>query len=603
MTKLGSPITRQNILTIALEDYFQVGTLNNLIQRGQWYRFEPRLEQNTLRVLDLLDRFKIKATFFVVGWLAEEFGELIKAVADRGHEIASQGYFNRSIRQMSRHEFQEDILRAREVLEKVSQTKVLGYRVAHELFLPSDLWALEVLAQQGYVYDSSVSLLFRRYAHEPWRRFVHKVKFGEKQLWEFPLSSVNLFGWDLPIAGGNYFRQFPHALMKRGVEYWHRKYSAPYVMYFHVWEINPELPRVNTDSLISRIRHYRNLDKMERMLEYYFKQYSFTSVAHYLGMGTCLLETEGGSAKERLVEETVAEIQSGGDSSRTRPRKPSADTMPVLAKVPVTVVVPCYNEELVLPYLENTLKSVLKKLEGRYDLRFIFVDDGSTDGTHAYLENHLAHTFNGVILKNSQNLGVSASIMRGIRAAQTDIVCSIDCDCTYDPHELAAMIPLLTQGVDLVTASPYHPRGHVRNVPKWRLSVSRACSFFYRRLFKQKLFTYTSCFRVYRRSAVVHLDLKEQGFPGTAEMLARLDLQDSRIVEYPTTLEVRILGYSKMKIVKQVWRHLGIMTRILGKRLFQRGKTASIVEHKKSLTSQSPVHAADSMECRTRNGD
>ncbi len=263
----------------------------------------------------------------------------------------------------------------------------------------------------------------------------------------------------------------------------------------------------------------------------------------------------------------------------------------------LSLVIPLYNEAESLHPLYVSIREALG--EGDYEL--LFVDDGSTDGTPAYLENHLARTFGGIVLRNSHNLGVSAAIMRGIRAAQTEIVCSIHCDCTYDPHELGEMIPLLTKGVDLVTASPYHPQGHVRNVPEWRLSVSKACSFLYRSVFRQKLFTYTSCFRVYRRRAVISIGLRERGFPGTAEMLACLDLQGSKIVEYPTTLEVRILGHSKMKIVKQVLLHAGIMIRILGRRLFHKSKSVSNVESEAARISHSHRPAADGVECRTRH--
>jgi hypothetical protein len=171
---------------------------------------------------------------------------------------------------------------------------------------------------------------------------------------------------------------------------------------------------------------------------------------------------------------------------------------------------------------------------------------------------------------------VAAAILSGIRAAGTEIVCSIDCDCTYDPHGLAAMIPRLADGVDLVTASPYHPKGRVLNVPAWRLSLSRGASFLYRLVLRQKLYTYTSCFRVYRRSAVAELALREEGFLGVAEILARLDLQGSVIVEHPATLEVRLLGQSKMKVLRSVAGHLRLLAqlaalRLSGQRPLQKG--------------------------------
>src|SRR5262249_25809757 len=194
-------------------------------------------------------------------WIADQYPEVVRMVAERGHEIASKGYYHRSIRQVTPDEFREDLAHSREALEHVSGQRVLGYRVAHEWFAPEDCWALDVLAEEGFAYDSSIGPLFRRFADEPWRRFVHTHRPGSKELWAFPLSSATLFGYSIPIAGGNSFRQFPTWLVRRAVERWHRTVEAPFVMYFHVWELDPEQPKINGTSLLTRIRHYRNLHK------------------------------------------------------------------------------------------------------------------------------------------------------------------------------------------------------------------------------------------------------------------------------------------------------------------------------------------------------
>jgi hypothetical protein len=146
----------------------------------------------------------------------------------------------------------------------------------------------------------------------------------------------------------------------------------------------------------------------------------------------------------------------------------------------------------------------------------------------------------------------------------------MDCDCTYDPHELQRMLPMLTDGIDLVTASPYHKDGGVRNVPGWRLFLSRGASFLYRRVLNSKLATYTSCFRVYRRSAFVDMDLDETGFLGVAEMLGRVDLAGGKIVEFPAVLEVRLFGFSKMKTAKTAVGHLKLLSRLATSRLFRK---------------------------------
>ena len=574
MSDLRSVPPKQHLLTVLLEDYFQTGAFDATVQRKQWYRFEQRFEQNTYKALDLLDSFNIKATFFVLGWIADRYPEIVRAVQSRGHEIASRGYYQRNIIQMPPAELREDLVRSREALERASGTKILGYRSSQRWFAPDDLWVLQFLAEEGYAYDSSFVITSRAFRAAPQRRFAHRLQFGEKELWEFPLPSYNFLGWLMPIAGGNYFRQFPHPLVKRAVKHWHGAYDAPFIMYFHIWELDTEQPRISAASRLEKIRQYRNLDKMPRFLEEYFKTYSFVGIAKYLGLSTVqdIIQASG----ERLVSEVYH-----CDEVRLAPQdvqKPTRNNPPS-GKTPVSIIVPCFNEKLALPYLSNTLKSVVASLENHYELRFIFVDDGSTDGTWDCLKRHFGIRPECTFLQHTHNLGVAAAILNGIRHANTEIVCSIDCDCTYDPHELRNMIPQLGEGVDMVTASPYHPQGEVRNVPSWRLALSKASSFLYRQVLRQKLFTYTSCFRVYRRSAVINLHLKEDGFLGVAEMLGKLDLCGSKIVEYPATLDVRLFGYSKMKILRTIAGHFRLLTRLLAQRI----RPSSDGSHRESL--------------------
>lgn len=252
--------------------------------------------------------------------------------------------------------------------------------------------------------------------------------------------------------------------------------------------------------------------------------------------------------------------------SPPRPFAPS----PIRPPLPVSVVIPCRNEAPGIPQLVSVLMSVQGALAREYALTFIVVDDGSEDATWARMTAAFGDNPSFVLLRHRVNRGVAAAIRTGLRAAETDIVCSIDADCTYDPHELRRMIPLLIDGVDLVTASPYHPRGAVRNVPPWRLALSKTASRLYRLVLRQQLHTYTSCFRVYRRCAVLDLPLRDGGFVGVAEMLGRLDLRGSRIVECPATLDVRRFGRSKMKLVRAIAGHLRLLTWLAVRRLFAR---------------------------------
>ncbi len=555
---------KRNLLTVVLEDYFHVGALSSLISPSQWDRFEARFEANTLKALDLLDRYDVKATFFVLGWIAERRPDLVAEVARQGHEIANYGFYHRNVRQMTREELRDDSRRSRDALEVACGRRVIGYRIPQGLRFPSDMWMLDTLAEEGYVYDSSVIPLLHAQPG-PMERFAHIHRSGEREIWEFPHSTVNLAGFLFPISGGNYFRQMPHWLLKTAVNYWQKSFDAPFMMYFHIWELDPDQPQISAASFLARTRQYRNLNKMSWLLPEYLKKYQFEPIADYLGCDTRV------GARPPRPADMVPEIW-------TEPPAPEAGP-----RTPVTLVVPCFNERAALPYLANTLESVSRLLNRDYRLSLIFVDDGSTDGTHDVLRRLFENKPGCRIIQHPRNLGVAAAILTGIRHATTDIVCSIDCDCSYDPHELVQMIPLLTDEVDLVTASPYHPQGRVTSVRPWRLALSRGASWLYRQVLHHNLATYTSCFRVYRRSRVVDLQLDEFGYLGVAETLGRLDLQGASIREFPTTLHVRILGHSKMKIARTVLGHL--------RNLWKLRRMRALLQHSGKLV---PLYGPDS---------
>ncbi len=310
-------------------------------------------------------------------------------------------------------------------------------------------------------------------------------------------------------------------------------------MYFHVWELDPEQPRILAAPWKERIRQYRNLDRMEDIVRFYLENYEFTGIADYLQL-------------PRVREDHLAEVPEEDDPSGVHF---------IEGRNPITIVVPCFNEELILPYLAKTLKNVERSIRDRYDLRFIFVDDGSVDGTWAALRQIFGDRKDCIVERHATNEGVAAAILTGIDRAETEVVCSIDCDCTYDPLQLENLLPLLTDDVDMVTGSPYHSDGEVRNVPGWRLFLSKTLSEMYGFVLHQKLATYTSCFRVYRKSSVEELHIREGGFLGVAEMLGRLDLGGGCIVECPAVLEVRLLGRSKMKTLRTILGHLRLLAR------------------------------------------
>jgi len=540
-----------NLLTILVEDYFHVGAFENLIQQRNWSNFEPRYEQNTRKTLDLLDRHNTKATFFVLGWIAEQNPGLIREIVGRGHEVASRGFYHRSLKNLTDEEFREDLRRTNRAIEKACGQKVIGYRAAEKLSFEKDGWTLDVLADEGFVYDAS--FMPTRKTHEG-KRVAHQVPSGGKVIWELPYSTQDFGFGVLPISGGNYFRQIPYTLMRKAVSRWHQQRDEPFVFYFHVWELDPEQPRISAASKVNRVRHYRNLDKMEWILNENLSLYNCLGAAEFLGLDK---EIRDGVA-EHVVENHPAAAASEKRKGQT----------------PVSIVIPCYNEQEALPYLANTLRSVQAGLSDTgYAAKFIFVDDKSKDRTLDVLRELFGKQNNITIVSHDENQGVAAGIMSGLRAAKTEVVCSMDCDCTYDPLELMNMLPLLKENVDLVTASPYHRDGGVRNVPGWRLFLSRGASFLYRRVLRSKLDTYTSCFRVYRRSSFVEMELRESGFLGIAEMLGRLDLSGGKIVEFPAVLEVRLFGISKMKTAKTIIGHLQLLSHLTNLRWLRKSQS------------------------------
>lgn len=539
---------QKHLLTILVEDYFHVGAFENLIQKRTWTNFETRYERNTHKTLDLLDEYQTKATFFVLGWIAEQNPNLVREISSRGHEVASRGFFHRSLRQLTNEEIREDLARTKGLLESAGQQRVLGYRAAEKLSFEKDERVLRILAEEGYSYDASY--LPRRRTDRN-KRFAHQFHHAGNVVWEFPYSTRNLGAGLLPISGGNYLRQIPYTVMRYAVRDWTRRYQHPFVFYFHVWELDPEQPRISAASNYNRIRHYRKLDKMEWVLKENLGLYEYTSAADYLNLRDHLVP-ERASGKEF---EMTANLSDDRDES---------------ALEPVTVVIPCYNEAESVSYLANTLRSVKQELRKTgYRTSVIFVDDSSSDNTNQRLKELFGDQEDVKILRHETNRGVAAGIMTGLQAANTEIVCSMDCDCTYDPHGLAGMIPLLREGVDMVTASPYHPKGEVRNVPGWRLLLSKGASFLYRRVLGSNLSTYTSCFRVYRKSAVSGIELERTGFLGVAELLGKLDMSGGKIVEFPATLEVRLFGLSKMKTMRTIAGHLKLLASLARYRFFR----------------------------------
>ena len=548
----AAKLSKSHLLTIGLEDYFQGKALAGVVDRGNWPRFETRIEKNTLAALTLLDCWKAKATFFVTAATAISCPAILREIVGRGHALGSAGVTGRSFRELHRTDLREELRRSKDRIEACSGVRVHGYRVADRRLTPRDLWALEILAEEGFSYDSSLSPSGFRFRAEPWRAVPHKIRLGDRDLWEFPLPALNVAGCHVPISGGNYFRQFPERFVNSAVAHWVRTHDLPFLMYFRIWDLDPDQPKITAAPFLARIRHYRNAQRMPGMVAEFLQRYRFTSVETFLDLPMAAALPEAPLASVATSRERAA----GGK--------------------PVSIVIPCFNEETALPYLANTLRVLRERMEGSYGLQFILVDDGSSDGTWDALARIFGADPQFKLLRHACNEGVAAAILTGIREAGTEVVCSMDCDCTYDPLELRNMIPLLADGVDLVTASPYHPRGSVVNVPAWRLALSKTASRMYGMALRQPLHTYTSCFRVYRKSAVTRLQLRETGFLGVAEVLGEMALDGSRIVEHPARLETRMFGHSKMRLARTSAGHLRLMLRFAWRRAFSNGKESKL---------------------------
>jgi polysaccharide deacetylase family protein (PEP-CTERM system associated) len=269
----------QNAFTVDVEDYFQVSAFETVVAREHWVRFPSRVEENTRRVLELLDRHDTKATCFVLGWVAERHPDLVREIDRGGHEVACHGYSHRLIYQQKPAEFAEETRRAKDVLEQTVGHPVRGYRAASYSITRRSLWALDTLIQLGFDYDSSIfPVRHDRYGIPGAPRFPHAIERADgRSIVEFPISTLKLGAYHLPVGGGGYFRIFPYWLSAGAIAYLNRREREPAMFYVHPWEVDPRQPRIAA-SLLSRFRHYHHLDRAERRLERLLAEARFNKV-------------------------------------------------------------------------------------------------------------------------------------------------------------------------------------------------------------------------------------------------------------------------------------------------------------------------------------
>jgi len=274
--------TVQNAISIDVEDYFQVAALAEAIDVSEWDSIKPRVEANTHKLLDLFDQHDVKVTHFILGWVADRFPKLVEEIANRGHEVASHGYSHQLIYSQTPEVFKQETEHSKKLLEDITGQQVLGYRAASYSITRKSLWALDILAEAGFKYDSSIFPVHHdRYGIHGSPEEPHLLKTPKgHSLVEYPLSTYKMLGQTIPVAGGGYFRLYPYWLSRYFYNRINNK-DRSFVFYLHPWEIDPEQPQVKV-SRFSKFRHYNNLDQCENRLSRLLSEFKFTTMINKL---------------------------------------------------------------------------------------------------------------------------------------------------------------------------------------------------------------------------------------------------------------------------------------------------------------------------------
>jgi polysaccharide deacetylase family protein (PEP-CTERM system associated) len=261
-----------NGLSFDIEDWFQVENLKGVISCDEWDGCELRVTQNTKKILGLLEKYQTKATFFILGWVAEKCPSLVKQIDAEGHEVASHGYGHELIYKLTPEAFCNDLQRSMEILESITGKRVFGYRAPSFSVIPETEWAIDALKDAGFRYDSSIfpTSFHNRYGFNGVSRFPFEFPNG---IVEIPLSTYRLWGTNFPLAGGAYFRLFPYFYFQYLLRRLNNE-EKPTSFYMHPWELDPGQPRMKV-RLDYRLRHYTNLKKAEKRLEKLLSHFKF----------------------------------------------------------------------------------------------------------------------------------------------------------------------------------------------------------------------------------------------------------------------------------------------------------------------------------------
>jgi polysaccharide deacetylase family protein (PEP-CTERM system associated) len=273
------PAMLLNALTVDVEDYYHVSGFERHIARDRWDDYPSRVVANTQRLLDLFARYSVRATFFVLGWVAERFPQLVSQIQAAGHEIGSHSFWHRLVYEQTPTEFRDDLVRSRRVLEEATGLAVTAYRAPSFSITRRSLWALEILAEEGFEIDSSIFPIFHdRYGIPNAEMHPHELQTPAGSLWEFPASVQRIAGVNLPVSGGGYFRLYPVWLTQRLLQRINGQ-QQPFMFYVHPWEIDSAQPRLRAGSVMGRMRHYLNLETTQDKLETLLKEFRFGTVS------------------------------------------------------------------------------------------------------------------------------------------------------------------------------------------------------------------------------------------------------------------------------------------------------------------------------------
>lgn len=268
-----------NVLTVDVEDYYHVSAFEPYVACRDWEYLPSRVENNIMKILEILEAGKVKATFFVLGWIAERNPSLIRKIYEAGHEIASHGYAHKLAYRMSPEEFRDDVRKSKIVIENSTGTAVNGFRATSFSIVENTLWALDVLIEEGFIYDSSIFPIYHaRYGIPYWHRFPHVIKRSSGFIYEFPPSTVKIFKNNLPVAGGAYLRFLPRGIISKGIKRINDIELQPAVVYIHPWEIDCGQPRFRVKKLTA-VRHYAKLNTVENKIKNIFSEFKFGSVS------------------------------------------------------------------------------------------------------------------------------------------------------------------------------------------------------------------------------------------------------------------------------------------------------------------------------------